>query len=260
MSFTLSEVLPGVWHIADPMDVCVTLLAGEERALLVDTGYGLEDIAACVRSVTDRPTDVLLTHGHHDHALGAHRFERVWLFPEDEPVYRTYTNDHWRRHVLEGARQRGLTVDEQAILAAEMPPCAPPPAAVDLGGMTAHIRCVPGHTPGSAVVWVPERELLLTGDDWNPVTWCFFPEALSVRDYRASVRRLLELPFRYVLCSHRHRLFPREAFESFLNGLTDEAILAAEPSGEGAGMGIDTVTAHPTADGTIVFDRVKAAL
>ena len=67
--FTSQEVFPGIFHITDAMGVSFTLLTGSERALLIDTGYGLEDAAAYVRSVTSRPVDVLLTNGHHDHAL-----------------------------------------------------------------------------------------------------------------------------------------------------------------------------------------------
>ena len=37
--FRWAEVMPGVTHIEDPMGVCTTLLAGRERAMLVDAGY-----------------------------------------------------------------------------------------------------------------------------------------------------------------------------------------------------------------------------
>ena len=36
--FRWAEVMPGVTHIEDPMGVCMTLLAGRERAMLVDAG------------------------------------------------------------------------------------------------------------------------------------------------------------------------------------------------------------------------------
>ena len=92
MAFISREVLPGVHHIQDCMGVCCTLLVGEERALLVDAGYGLEDVAAYVRTLTSLPVTLWLTHGHHDHALGARWFDAVRPHPADRDVYALYTN------------------------------------------------------------------------------------------------------------------------------------------------------------------------
>ena len=238
------------------MGVCMTLLEGRDSALLVDTGYGLTDTAAHVRSLLPegKPLQVVLTHAHHDHALGALWFPSVWLLQEEAEDFREYGDEHWRRHVLEGARSHGVAVDEAAFLAAPMPAWSTPPASVDLGGLTVELLPLPGHTPGSLVVWVPELALLLTGDDWNPCTWLFFPEALPVRQYLENARKLLALPFRQVVCSHSPTPYPREKLESFLTGLTDEELRAAEPSPEGAPYGINTHTAHPTPDQILVFD------
>ena len=157
MKYQATEHLPGVWHIADVMGVCFTLLVGRERALLVDAGYGLEDTAAFVHTLTDKPMDILLTHGHHDHALGAMHFPSVWLFPEDDGVYRTYSQTAQRRRVADSAEANGIAVDRERFLTAPMAATAPPPQSLDLGGMTAQIILCPGHTPGSAVVYIPER-------------------------------------------------------------------------------------------------------
>ena len=74
MSFELNHICEGITHIRDAMGVCMTLIEGDKAALLVDTGYGTEDVAAFVRTLTDKPRTVLLTHHHHDHALGARWF------------------------------------------------------------------------------------------------------------------------------------------------------------------------------------------
>ncbi len=258
MAFHSMEILPGVWHIQDNMGVCMTLLCGEKQALLIDTGYGLEDAAAYVSTLTDKPLSVMLTHGHHDHALGARWFDRLYLTKADFPVYETYTNEHWRRHVLNGARDKGISVDEEVFLSAPMPaPEVLDEGEADLGGLTARIIHCPGHTPGSAVVYVPERELLITGDDWNPCTWLFFPEALCAQDYRQNMRQLLTLPFQNVLCSHQFKLFPRESIDQFMEHLNDDCLKAARPVEEGARVGVRTSMAQLPMEQIFVFDRDK---
>ena len=260
MGFTVHEALPGVRHITDGMGVCMTLLTGEKRALLVDTGYGLEDVAAFIGTLTDLPVTVVLTHHHHDHALGARWFPETRMFPEDQADWPVYTGRAQREAVLTQARARGLT-PEGDLLAAEMPlPEALTEGDIDLGGLTARVIRCPGHTPGSAVVWVPERKLLLTGDDWNPCTWLFFPAALPVHDYLRNARGLLALPFEQALCSHREGLYPRAAVEGFLAGLTDGALRAAEPVTIAPYEHIDTRQALLPDGQMLVFDWRKAGL
>ena len=258
MAFQSIEVFPGVFHIQDQMGVCMTLLAGQKKALLIDAGYGLEDTAAYVRTLTDRPLSVMLTHGHHDHALGAKWFDRVLLMKPDFPVYETYTGEPWRRRVIGQARDKGLAVDEADFLSAAMPAAeALEESEIDLGAMTAQIISCPGHTPGSAVVYVPEKELLITGDDWNPCTWLFFPEALCAQDYRRNMRRLLKLPFKNVLCSHQFALFDRARIDRFIEGLTDDCLKAARPVSEGDRVGARAAEALLPMRQIFVFDRDK---
>lgn len=258
MGFIDRECLAGVHHIEDALGVCFTLIVGCERALLVDAGYGVEDVAGFVRTITDLPVTLWLTHGHHDHALGAVRFDSARLCPEDAAVYAEYTGEKWRRRVLLTARTKGVAVDEAAFLA--MPAPAPTLMAgqtLDLGGVTARVIPCPGHTPGSAAVLVPERKLLLTGDDWNPCTWLFFPEALGARAYRESLRALLALPFEWVLCPHRTRLYPRSTLDAFADALTDAALNAAPRCDTGDPYGVRTRQASLPGDQVLVFDEEK---
>lgn len=261
MAFSANEVMPGVFHIQDCMGVCMTLLAGREAALLVDTGYGVEDVSAYVRTLTDLPLQVLLTHGHHDHALGAMHFAKTLMFPQDLADFRTYTGQEQRQRVLTSAHLKGIAVDDAAYLAMEIAePAALREQTIDLGGITAQIMCCPGHTPGSAVAYVPEYRLLLSGDDWNPCTWLFFPAALGAKAYRANVQQLMELPFEHVLCSHQPMLFERAKMAEFVSHLTDDNLRTARAVDILPYEAIDTRQAE-MGDGQIfVFDWQKAGL
>lgn len=261
MGFELNRVCPGITHIRDCMGVCMTLIEGEKAALLVDTGYSVEDVASFVSTLTDKPLTVLLTHNHHDHAMGARWFEKTVMLPEDMAEWHTFTGEAKRCVVLRQAQGKGLPVTEADFLAGE---CRMPYAIhggdLDLGGMTARIIPCPGHTPGSCVVYIPERKLLMTGDDWNPCTWLFFDAALDVKNYRCNVRQLQMLPFTHVLCSHQHELFPRAKFDDFLDHLTDEVLRAAVPVKIGGYEHIDTRQANVTDGQILVFDWAKAQL
>ena len=46
------------------------LLIGEERACLIDTMNGYNDLSKVVKDLTDKPVVVVNTHGHPDHIYG----------------------------------------------------------------------------------------------------------------------------------------------------------------------------------------------
>ena len=259
MSFKARPVLPGVFHIEDAMGVCMTLLTGAKEALLIDAGYGLEPVRAYIRTLTPLPCRLLLTHGHHDHALGAMGFERVLLHPDDRATYDTYTAAEQRQRVLADAARKGIRVDAAAYLAARMPsPDWIREGCFDLGGLTAQVIHCPGHTPGSLLVYVPERGLLLTGDNWNPTPWLFFPEALPVTDYLRNMRAVLAAyAFTHVLCPHSGVMHERAELETFLSGLTREHLETASLCEEGASRGIRTGRCVPAPGQQLIFDLDK---
>ena len=97
--------------------------------------------------------------------------------------------------------------------------------------------------------------LLLSGDNWNPTTWLFFPEALGAGEYLFNLRRLQDRPFFHVLCPHREGLYPRSALDDFIRGLTDAALRSAVPVS--MNRPIDTREAHPAPEQQFVFDFGK---
>ena len=173
-------------RIKDRLDVVMYLVQGEERAVLIDTGYGVGDLAGFVKGLTDKPVTVLLTHGHLDHAFGASWFGDVRMHPADAAVVRAHRA--LSASVLDEARSEGrLTAappdpDSFTALAAG--------DVFDLGGI--HVRAIaaPGHTPGSTAFLIAEERVLLTGDAGNQFTFLFHEEAATVAAYQDSLARL----------------------------------------------------------------------
>lgn len=55
------------------------LLEGEEKALLIDTGFGAGNLRAFVEKLTSKPIVVANTHFHPDHAAGNGEFEMAYM-------------------------------------------------------------------------------------------------------------------------------------------------------------------------------------
>ena len=60
----VSEIAPDTFAINEYGLDAIYLLVGSERALVIDTGSGAFDLKGLVESLTDKPYDVVLTHGH----------------------------------------------------------------------------------------------------------------------------------------------------------------------------------------------------
>ena len=270
--FTRISPFPGITHITDAMGVSFTLLEGRDRALLFDAGYGLEDVSAYLRTLTDKPVDLLLSHGHHDHVLGARWLPRGCMDPADLEEFRLRTGVPQRERVMQQAAEKGLSVPED-YLRAPVPEPLPlsyadtlgvfPCRTFDLGGLEVLAVRVPGHTPGSIVLYVPSLGLLLTADDWNPCTWMWFPCSLPVRKWHAAMTLLvgqLEGAFggeiRHVLCSHQPALRTGEELKAYLAFITEDRLLSAEKADMGSPVDTRRVTC-PEKGWMLVFDAEK---
>lgn len=69
MLFEVEKVTERIYRIIMPY-VCVYLIIGNDRAILIDAGFGYGDLKAVVESITDLPVTLLLSHAHTDHIGG----------------------------------------------------------------------------------------------------------------------------------------------------------------------------------------------
>ncbi len=255
------QTLPGVYHLAADMGVRVTLLVGAQRALLVDTGYGLGGLPDTIRGITDLPLVVINTHGHHDHALGNWQFDAVRMHPADKQRWQETISQPCRQRVLNGALSQNALpqgFDEEAYLTRVYPEPLPlEDCEIELGGLTAHVLHTPGHTEGSVVVHVPQAGLMIMGDNWNPVTWMFLPGCTGLKAYKEQLQKLLLLPFEHVLVSHCGRLCARAQLEAYVDSLTPEVLQAAVPVTIRPYERFDTRQCSLPCGTVLVFDHLK---
>lgn len=208
----VTMITPQVHHILTPGYVYCTLIIGEKKALLIDTGYGVSDLKEYVERITDKPYEVVNTHGHPDHVLGNDAFPYTWISPEEIGVIACYTLPEklaMTKEELQDAvaserladytRKRNFSyrwLQEGQIF--------------DLGGIHLEAVALPGHTPGSMGLLWKEKRFLFAGDALNPSLWLFMDECSSLLKYRNMLEKALELPFDEYLFSHSDSLVKKD--------------------------------------------------
>ena len=191
VSFRVEPCTPAVTRIYAITDVQMYLVCGKHRAVLIDTGSGAGDLRKVVRSLTDLPTDVLLTHAHVDHGMGSTQFERVFMDPRDHELYENSKGLDVRRAYLATSPEFAKLEDSDYIAPDEPQRflCLRDKDVFDLGGITVEAVSCPGHTQGATMFLIREERLLLTGDCCNYFTMLQGEGCLSISAYEESLRR-----------------------------------------------------------------------
>ena len=108
----------GVFHIQDLFSDYMYLVAGEEKAALIDTGMGFPGLRQLVERLTDKPVIVLNTHGHLNHIGGNDEFDCIYLHPDDLAVYVEHGMESYRSGVIRDmARELGVELSEEIMQA-----------------------------------------------------------------------------------------------------------------------------------------------
>jgi len=211
--FQVYSVDSGVYAIAESHqweEVISYLIVGTDRALLFDTGMGIEDIRVVVRALTDRPVAVFNSHTHPDHIGNNWAFDRIYAL---NTAY-TRANSHGWPH---GAVAAEVTPDHF---------CGPAPTGfdtagyytrpfritdtvgngsiIDLGGRRVQVLHIPGHAPDAAALWDEAHGLLFTGDTFYEGPIYVFAPGADADAFAQSAGRLAALAprARKVLAAH----------------------------------------------------------
>lgn len=263
--FTSEQVSPHLRRIVTPCGVCMYLAEGAEKAALLDTGFGFGDLKAYVDSLTDKPYEVLLSHGHMDHAGGAVQFERVCLNRRDWELERRHSTRERRVWDVEhgpGGMPAGVTEDD--FLPDRTLPYTPMDEGdvFDLGGVKVVPVAVPGHTAGSLVFLVPEDRIAIFGDACGEHTLLLFRESAPIAEYRAGLLHLREFEgqFDTVLRNHGTFTSPKQILADNIELCGDilagtDAAIDSDFFGQKGRLG--RPEKHPGKVGNILYDPNK---
>lgn len=168
------QFAPQTYEIDEFDCASIFLLEGTERALLIDTGIGIGDLRGLVETLTDKPYDVVMTHGHGDHTGGAGWFDHFWLNEKDWDAYPFPEHLERRRGYAQKISIRehknyGYNLDTDIRPWPKLPERKPlvDGQIFELGGRKVTAYECPGHTPGEMVFIDDQTRILFAGDACN---------------------------------------------------------------------------------------------
>jgi len=181
------------------------LLEGDNRALLIDSGLGVADINAVVRTLTAKPVTAVPSHVHWDHIGGLRYFEDFYIHTLERDWIEKYFPIS-REDVL-GELRKGQLPEKFDENAYELFRGSPSRLLrdgerIDLGGRSIEIIHTPGHSPGHMCLWEAEKGWLFTGDVvYKGMIYADYPSTDPSALLR-SIERLATLPVQKVFPGH----------------------------------------------------------
>ena len=190
------------------------LVTGTEKALVIDTMNGYEDVNALAKTYTDLPITVVNTHGHPDHIYGNIYFNEVYLNPADYELAEKWFADPEFTSAIKGTGLKPaafLPVKEGDVF--------------DLGGIQLEVYELAGHTRGGIVLLDRRDRILFTGDSIIEQTWLQLDESLTPAEFYKNLDRLqfLRPEFDSILTGHSRKLEDASLCEAHKQGVLELA-------------------------------------
>lgn len=165
------------------------LLIGDEKAVLIDTGLGIDSMKRITDQLTDLPITVITTHVHADH-IGSHgEFNTIYVHQKDSD---------WLINGIKGLSIEEIRMDVGRDITIPTPETFNPETytpyqgkptglvtdgeVIDIGNRKLVIYHTPGHSPGHICIFDNTNGYLFTGDllyDETPI-YAFYPSTNPV--------------------------------------------------------------------------------
>ena len=149
-------------------DVWMHLIVGPEKAMLIDTAFGLGDIKGlCDLLSGGKELIVVNTHPHPDHGYGNCRFDKVYCHEFAADTLRKQDEHLWDYLFDENGNNRWLVFDREDLPVFkpyEIVPCKDG-TVFDLGGgHEVELKWVPGHHSAHCMFLDKKNRILFAGD------------------------------------------------------------------------------------------------
>lgn len=173
-------------------DPWMYVIEGPEKAMLIDTGFGLGNLKGLVSHLThDKPLIVVNTHAHPDHAGGNYQFDTVWCHELEAAGLERMATGEFRNRFIDPDTHEPVYADFDVNDMVPVRPYEIRPFAnhhqFDLGsGYLVEAIHLPGHTAGMTAFFDHHNRTVFLGD----TTSCLSPEKEGVYSENTTVEAL----------------------------------------------------------------------
>jgi len=201
--FKVYSIARGVLAIVEPYnfeEVISYLIIGEKKALLFDTGMGLDSISPVIAQLTQLPVTVINSHTHFDHTGGNYEFKNILAL--QTPFTKHHAKQGWPHDAVK-QEVTPAALCWQYLPGADTANYSIKPFAVsrfvqegdeiDLGGIKLYIMRAPGHTPDAIALLDKQNGFLWTGDTFYEGPIYLFNEETDLHAYEKSIAKLAGL-------------------------------------------------------------------
>lgn len=218
----ISEIMKDVYLLNDNNEATGYVVVGSEKAVLIDTMNGYENVKTIVESITGLPFIVVNTHGHCDHIGGNIYVKEAYIHPDDLPLAKEHIKIITESEEYRNSPEQPAPAEWKFILPGDV---------VDLGDNKLEVFGVPGHTKGCICLLDRKHRILFSGDGVIPHIWMQLDESLSLPELLKSLRKLDKIKGEYDMILAGHSRAPenadlieqlKKAVQEILDGKTEE--------------------------------------
>lgn len=165
------------------------LVIGEENALLIDGCWGIGDLMATIREITDKPVIAAATHRHPDHTCGLRQIGDYYASEKDNTAYNRRLENRLLGMLIVLSEKQKIRPYHNRKMGQALP--LNDGDLFDLGGRTIEAKAIPGHTAGSIMFLDHSAKLMFTGDDVNPRLWMQGNGATTLEKWKIGANLVL---------------------------------------------------------------------
>lgn len=233
------EIADGIYQIKyywlGVANVYMFLIVGEEKAMLIDTGYSITGALQYARKVTSLPIILVNTHGHFDHIGGNGDIGEAYLSEVDWETARQHSDYNYLKNMMAHYMEQSLPVrlllkipqlNNDMEKGIHVKKCRynrlPAENFFELGNRKVLFLETPGHTRGSICLFDEKTKSLFTGDMLcEEGVLLGFDHSTSVSEYKKSVEKIqkfyMENDGELILPSHHKLPVAVSIFERYID-------------------------------------------